>query len=59
MLPINLTIHDPEQAWFWSDRWQELERQAQESINSGRVFSFDTVEDALVALGNKPEDHEE
>ena len=28
---------DPDQAWFWTDRWQQLEREAQEDIDAGRV----------------------
>jgi AbrB family looped-hinge helix DNA binding protein len=28
---------DPTQAWFWTDEWQEKERQADEDIKAGRV----------------------
>lgn len=50
MLPINFTFHDPGQAWFWADRWQELERQAQIYIDAGRVTTFHTVDEALARL---------
>jgi AbrB family looped-hinge helix DNA binding protein len=40
----------PEQAWFWSERWQRMEHAAQADIDAGRVETFDTVEDALVFL---------
>jgi antitoxin PrlF len=40
----------PEQAWFWSERWQRLEREAQADIDAGQVETFETVEDALAYL---------
>ncbi len=40
----------PEQAWFWSERWQQMEREAQEDVETGRVHRFSNVEDALAAL---------
>ena len=43
-------IIPPEQAWFWSQRWQALEREAQEDIAAGRVSEYDNVEAALSAL---------
>ena len=33
---------DKEQAWFWTRRWQEGEREAEEDIRSGRIHSFDS-----------------
>ncbi len=44
---------DPEQAWFWSERWQKMEREAQEDIETGRVHRFSNVEDAVEALENE------
>lgn len=41
---------DPEQAWFWSERWQKMEREAEEDIQTGRVHRFSNVEDALATL---------
>jgi antitoxin MazE len=43
-------IIDPEQAWFWSDRWQRLEQEAQSDLKSGRVMEFSNVSEALAAL---------
>ena len=43
-------IIPPEQAWFWSDRWQELERGVQADIDAGRVQRYDNVEDAIAGL---------
>ena len=39
-----------DQAWFWTERWQQLEREAQADIDAGRVRTFENVDDALDAL---------
>ncbi len=33
------------QAWFWSERWQQMEREADEDIAAGRVARFDGVKE--------------
>ena len=38
-----------DQAWFWTDRWQAMEREADADIAAGRVTSVDGI-DELVAL---------
>jgi len=43
-------IIPPDQAWFWSERWQKLEHEAEEDIAAGRVYGFDDVESALTTL---------
>jgi len=43
-------IIPPDQAWFWSERWQRLEREAQEDIQAGRVYAFEDLESAMTAL---------
>lgn len=43
-------IIPPDQAWFWSERWQRMEREAQADIDAGRVVSFKNVDDALEFL---------
>jgi len=40
----------PEQAWFWSERWQRMEHQAQADIDAGRVKTFESIEDAVAYL---------
>jgi AbrB family looped-hinge helix DNA binding protein len=45
-----LPVIDPEQAWFWSDRWQKMERAAQADIDEGRVKRYKSVDDALSDL---------
>jgi hypothetical protein len=38
-----------EQAWFWTDRWQRLEREADEHIAQGELATFDGSEDFLAS----------
>ena len=41
---------DKEQAWFWTKRWQEGEREAEEDIRAGRIHSLDSAKDAIAFL---------
>jgi antitoxin MazE len=50
---------DPEQAWFWSERWQEMERAAQADIDSGLVRQYHSVDEALDALSGQAGDAED
>jgi bifunctional DNA-binding transcriptional regulator/antitoxin component of YhaV-PrlF toxin-antitoxin module len=43
-------VVDPAQAWFWSDRWQAMEREAGDDIAAGRVERFEDVESFLAEL---------
>ena len=36
-----------EQSWFWTERWQNGEREAEEDIRSGRVHKFENSDDAI------------
>ena len=45
MLPI-----PAEQRWFWTERWQTMEREADEDIAAGRVTRFDSVDDFIAHL---------
>jgi hypothetical protein len=38
------------QAWFWTERWQQMEREADEDSAAGRVTTYDTAEDFLQGL---------
>jgi AbrB family looped-hinge helix DNA binding protein len=50
----------PEQAWFWSERWQRMERQAQADIEAGRVRPFEDVEQAVDFMDMaQPDEHAE
>lgn len=43
-------IIDPEQAWFWTERWQKFEREVDEDIKAGRIHKYKNVEEAIKAL---------
>ena len=38
---------DADQAWFWTERWQAMERDADADFAAGRSASFATVEALL------------
>lgn len=39
-----------DQTWFWTDRWQRMERQAAGDVTAGRVEGFDDVDSFLADL---------
>lgn len=41
---------DRSQAYFWTRRWQEGERQAEEDIQAGRVKEFANIDEAIKYL---------
>lgn len=41
---------DRSQAHFWSERWQEGEREADEDLQVGRYKEFDDIESLLAEL---------
>ena len=41
---------DAAQAWFWSERWQRMERAADADIAAGRLKQFDSVEELIAEL---------
>jgi AbrB family looped-hinge helix DNA binding protein len=38
---------DADQAWFWTARWQKMEREADDDFAAGRSVSFDDVDGFL------------
>ena len=42
---------DKSQAYFWTKRWQEGERESEEDIKTGRVKVFDSVDELVKDLG--------
>lgn len=36
-----------EQAWFWSKKWQEGEKEAEEDLQKGHYKDFDDAKDAI------------
>jgi len=41
---------DKSQAYFWTRRWQNGEREADEDVKAGHVKSFDLVDDLIKEL---------
>ena len=41
---------DAEQAWFWTKKWQEAEREAEDDLKSGKVKKFKNVEELIEDL---------
>lgn len=39
-----------DQRWFWSERWQRMEREADEDVDAGRVRASEDVEELLAGL---------
>ncbi len=40
-----------DQRWFWTERWQEREREVDEHVAAGRVTVHESAEDFLGHLG--------
>jgi bifunctional DNA-binding transcriptional regulator/antitoxin component of YhaV-PrlF toxin-antitoxin module len=41
---------DKSQAYFWTRKWQEAEREADEDIKAGRIKTFDSVDELVREL---------
>jgi hypothetical protein len=41
---------DAVQTWFWSERWQKMEREADADTAAGRVARFGSADDFLAEL---------
>ncbi|MQA74690.1 MAG: AbrB family transcriptional regulator [Solirubrobacterales bacterium] len=39
-----------DQRWFWNERWQAMEREADADVEAGRVARFDSAEDLIAEL---------
>jgi len=44
---------DKNQAYFWTKRWQEGEREADEDIKAGRIKTFASVSELIKDLDKK------
>lgn len=41
-----------DQAWFWTEQWQQREREVDEHVGAGRVTVHESTEDFLAHLDN-------
>lgn len=37
-------------SWYWSEEWQQMEREADEDIKAGRTKTFKNIEDLIREL---------
>jgi len=44
---------DKDQAWFWTERWQKLEAEAENDIHQGKIKTFDSVENLIDEMEGK------
>ncbi len=51
-----LLPHPADQQWFWTERWQEMEKEAQQDIDNGRVQTFDSADDFLADLAREADE---
>jgi hypothetical protein len=47
---ISQHANDVVQAWFWSERWQRMEREADTDVAAGRIARFGSADDFLEEL---------
>ena len=43
-------VIDKSQAYFWTEAWQEGEREAEEDLRTGQVKRFETLENLIADL---------
>lgn len=53
-----LQVIPPDQAWFWSRRWQQMEHEVDEQAAAGQMRSFDNVEALIEHLDAERQDGE-
>jgi bifunctional DNA-binding transcriptional regulator/antitoxin component of YhaV-PrlF toxin-antitoxin module len=51
-----LLPHRAEQAWFWTERWQAMEQEAEDDIAAGRIETFETADEFLADLEREASD---
>ena len=40
MVITKAQVIPPDQAWFWTDRWQRIEQEAQDDVEAGRTTAI-------------------
>jgi hypothetical protein len=48
--PESTSERDPDQAWFWTEEWQQGEKEVEEHIHRGEVETFDSMDEFLASL---------
>lgn len=39
--------NDPDQAWYWSPKWQQEEREAEEDLRNGHYRDFNSMDELI------------
>jgi AbrB family looped-hinge helix DNA binding protein len=47
-------VIDRSQAYFWTERWQQGEREAEEDVRAGRYQDFDSMDEFIESLKGDP-----
>jgi len=56
---VKSIIEHDDQAWYWTERWQECEQEADADKAAGKVSqSFDSVEELMNNLMKVPKDEQ-
>ena len=50
MQKIETIMRESDQSWYWSKKWQAMEREADEAEANGDFVEFDNVEDLIADL---------
>jgi len=50
IIPIKTIKIPRDQAWFWTEEWQQKEKEAEKDITSGNYEEYDSVKDLLKDL---------
>jgi len=50
IIPIKTIKVPRDQAWFWSETWQRMEKEAENDLRSGNYKEYDSVKDLLKDL---------
>jgi len=45
-----ILIIDKAQSWFWTKKWQDAEKEADEDMKAGRVKTFDNADNLMKDL---------
>ena len=49
-------VIDPEQSWFWTQKWQQAERESRADYEKGEYFEFDNAAEAIRFLDHLDEE---
>lgn len=51
-----LLAHRADQAWFWTERWQTMEQEAEGDIAAGRIETFESTDEFVADLEHEADE---